>query len=244
MSSDPKQNESGGDEFAQNASGANGGWISQELERRLGLCEEDLKGLKASGDDLAVKFGGLGFRSVNDCHVWAAKHFPGNRYGLIMDPLLMLDRICGVDDIHSSAGNTWKTMESRIKLKITTGAEAAALEALNNLRPRIFHVGRPAMMYLRNTSRLSKLLKQTDWKSGGGGVREHILKQMNILHASVTQDINHAFGGRAHLAQAHLIASQSLTATITSITQLMGAVDTIYEKLHVQSSSRLRPRGA
>ncbi|KAI2498171.1 hypothetical protein MHU86_16314 [Fragilaria crotonensis] len=209
--------------------------LRQEMERRLDMFDVELRVLKTAGDGNAVKFGGLGFRSVNECHEWAVKNFPGNRYGLIMDPLLMLDRICGADDIHASASNTWKTMESRIKLKITTGAEAAALEALNNLQPRIFHKGRPAMMYLRNTSRLSKLMKQTDWKSGGGGVREHIVKQMNILHSSVTQDINHALGGRVHLSQAHLIATHSLTATVTSITQLVGAIDAIYEKLHVQS---------
>jgi hypothetical protein len=68
-----------------------------------------------------------------------------------MDPLLMLDRMYGAD-IHSTARNTWKTMESQIKLKITAGAEVAALEAFNNLRPQIFHVGCPAMMYLWNTS--------------------------------------------------------------------------------------------
>ena len=90
-----------------------------------------------------------------------------------LDPLLMLGRICGVDGIHLSAGSSWKTMESRIKLKIFTGAEATALEALKNLRPRIFHVEHPAIMYLQITLRLSKLLKQTDWKSGGGGVREY-----------------------------------------------------------------------
>lgn len=209
--------------------------FQHEIGLRLDTLELELRSFKTAGDGNAVKFGGLGFRSVNECHEWAVKHFQGNRYGLIMDPLLMLDRICGSDDIHASASNTWKTMESRIKRKITTGAEAAALEALNNLRPRIFHEGRPAMMYLQNTSRLSKLMKQTDWKSGGGGVREHIVKQMNILHSSVTQDINHALGGRAHLTQAHLIATQSLTATVTSITQLVGAIDAIYKKLHVQS---------
>jgi hypothetical protein len=152
-----------------------------------------------------------------------------------LDPLLMLDRICGMDDVHLSAGNSWKTMESRIKLKIFTGAEATALEALKNLRPRIFHVGHPPIMYLQIKSRLSKLLKQMDWKSGGAGVREYILKQMYIRHSSIAQDMSHTSGGRSRLVQAHLIVSQSLTLTATSVTQLLGAVDAIYEKVKVQS---------
>ena len=208
-----------------------------DIERRLDSLTLDLSLLKETGGVESVKFGGLGFRSVHECYEWSMKNFPGRRYGLIMDPLLMLERICGADEAQASA-NTWKTMESRIKLKITTGAEASALEALNNPRPRLFHSGSPSMMYIRNTSRLSKLLKHTNWRSGGGGgMREHILKQMNSLQGTITQDINHFFGsGRVpHLAQAHLIATLSLTASMTSLTQLVGAVDAIYDKLHLQS---------
>jgi hypothetical protein len=68
-----------------------------------------------------------------------------------------------------------------------------------------------------------------------GWFRKHIMKQMNILHSSVTQDINHAFGGSTESSQAHLIAAQSLTATVMSLTQLVGAVDAIQEKLNEQS---------
>lgn len=135
-------------------------------------------------------------------------------------------------------GNSWwKNLESQIKMKIPTGSEASALEALNHPRPRLIHEGYPSMMNIRNTSRLSKLLKHCDWKSGGGGRREHILKHLNNLQSSITFDINNAFGaGRdPRMSQAHLIATLSLTASMTSITQLVGAVDAIYDKLHLQS---------
>jgi hypothetical protein len=46
-----------------------------------------------------------------------------------MEPLLMLDRIFGSDDIE--ADSQFKTLESRVKLKITTGAEEAAIKALH-----------------------------------------------------------------------------------------------------------------
>jgi hypothetical protein len=199
------------------------------INRQVKLLEAHATKLRAAGNVSTIKFAGLGFRNMQECHAWSMSNFPGRRYGL------MLDRICGADELNSSAGNIWKTMESRINLKITTGAEAAALEALNNFRPRLFYSGRPAMSYERNTSRLSKLLKHGDWKMGGGGVREHIMKQMSILHSSKSHDINHAFGNKAEFVQAHMVSMLSLTATLTLLTLLVGAVDTIYEKLHVQS---------
>jgi hypothetical protein len=60
-----------------------------------------------------------------------------------MDPLLILDRIFGSDDLE--AESQFKILESRVKLKITTGAEAAAIKALHLNRPRLFHKGRMAM---------------------------------------------------------------------------------------------------
>jgi hypothetical protein len=84
----------------------------------------DVALLKAcSRDKEAVKFGNLGLKSIQDCQMWIRKNFSCHRYGLIMDPLLMLDRICGNDDAVNKA-NQFKTWESQIKLKISTGAEA------------------------------------------------------------------------------------------------------------------------
>jgi hypothetical protein len=63
----------------------------------------------------------------------------------MMDPLLLLDRICGNDDIGTKS-NKFKTWESRSKLKITTGAEESALHAISVKRPQLFHVGKTAMV--------------------------------------------------------------------------------------------------
>ena len=49
------------------------------------------------------EFAGLGFSHLSDCTDWIKKHhYSGYQYGLIMDPLLMLDLIFGIDDITDS----------------------------------------------------------------------------------------------------------------------------------------------
>ena len=122
-----------------------------------------------------------------------------------------------------------------MKLKITTGAEAAAIKALHFVRPRLFHKGRIAMTSKRNTSKLSNLPKHKSWKNAGEGVRNYVTKQMNLIYATVSHDISYVFGSDPKLALAQAIATMSLNATVTFLTQLMGCIDTIYEKLHTHS---------
>ena len=94
----------------------------------MNLLVGDVGQLKASSDQDAVKFANLGFKTLEDCDAWAKTHFKSRRYGLIMDPLLLLDRICRAE--RTTKDSTWKAMEGKVNMKITTGAEASALEAL------------------------------------------------------------------------------------------------------------------
>jgi hypothetical protein len=84
--------------------------------------------LKNKGDASATKFADISFKSHEDCFEWIQIHFTKKRYGLIMDPLIMLDKICGDDSRYSggTGGGAWKTMAERLKMNVTTGAEAAA----------------------------------------------------------------------------------------------------------------------
>ena len=152
--------------------------ISEILELMMSdvaRLELEVKMLKAYADSSAVKFGGLGLKSLEECHSWVKAHFDENRYGLVMDPLLMLERIFGGDQ----ESGQMKILESRKKLNIKTGSEATALTALAYPRPRQFHNDKVAMTTELNSSRLSKLPSYKSWNSGGQGVRNYITKQMN-----------------------------------------------------------------
>jgi hypothetical protein len=191
---------------------------------------KDVRALKSASDDTtAIKFGNLGFRNIHECSSWIEKNFMGLRYGLIMDPLLMLERIYGDDELDTVS--LMKTLESRLRLKIETGAEASALKALRHSRPRIFHKGRATMVNSPNKSRLNLLPSHSEWKSGGEGVKAFIVHKMNILHSSITADIAYEFGRSSSSSAAQMVATLSLTATITFITQLLGMVDAMYERL-------------
>ena len=208
--------------------------VSEHQDILIRQLIKDVQVLKStSQDSSSIKFGNLGFRNIHQCSNWIEKHFSGLRYGLIMDPLLMLERIYGDDEVDSMS--LMKTLESRLKLKIETGAEASALNALRHACPRIFHKGRPTILNSPNKSRLNQMSSHSEWKTGGEEIKSFIIQKMNILHASIASDIATEFGRDPNLAAAQMVASMSLTATVTFITQLLGMVDNMYERLFVCS---------
>ena len=87
----------------------------------------------------------------------------------------------------------------------------------------------------RNTSTLSNLPNHKSWKNAGEGVRNYITKQMNLIYSAVSHDIVYAFGADPKMALGQTIATMSLNSTVTFLNQLMGFIDTIYEKLHTHS---------
>jgi hypothetical protein len=207
--------------------------LSSEVYPKFLKLIEDVGVLKLSAETSNVKFGNLGLRNLQECSRWVATNYSDARYGLIIDPLTLLDRIFGDDEVDPMT--QLKTLESRLKLNIETGAESSSITSLGHSRPRIFHAGRPTMTCDQKTSRLNKLGKPSHWKTGGEGVRNYIIKQMNVLQSSIGSDIMFAFGNQPEHNRAQMIATLSLTASVAFLTQLMNYVDALFEKLHIYS---------
>jgi hypothetical protein len=70
---------------------------------------------------------------------------------------------------------------------------------------------------------------------GGEGVRNYVTKKTNLILSTVSHDISYAFGNDPTLDRAQSLATTSLNATITFLTQMMGFIDTNYDKLRVYS---------
>ena len=69
-------------------------------------------------------------------------------------------------------------------------------------------------------------------------MRNVVTKKMNLIRATVTQDINNTFRKGAHAStQAFAIATMALHDTVTFVTQLLVFIDsTLHDKLHVDST--------
>jgi hypothetical protein len=69
-----------------------------------------------------------------------------------MDPQFMLECLVGMDSLKRTL---LKVLECRLKRKIMTGADAAALSDLSYARPWQFHNGKVSTMTEWNVSRLT-----------------------------------------------------------------------------------------
>jgi hypothetical protein len=60
------------------------------------LCKvvDDVGSLKMSAEATAVKFGNLGIRNLKECTRWMEEFYVEGKYGLIIDPLTLLDSFC------------------------------------------------------------------------------------------------------------------------------------------------------
>ena len=145
-----------------------------------------------------------------------------------MDPLLMLDRVYGDDEVGEGGAALLKAMELQFKMRIDSGNEAAALNALRYARPRVFHKGRPTIVSVQNKSRLSLLPSHAEWNPGGEGIMDFCVNKINLLEDVISDEISHAFQIET---TAHFVASKCLTFTVSFLTQLFGAVESIYKRL-------------
>jgi hypothetical protein len=145
-------------------------------------------------EDKSVKVADLGWRTILlDCQVWIKSNFPSKQYGLIMDPLLMLDQVFGSDDVEADDSSKEWSQESNRRLQQEQKQPQSRLSISRGLgcftrdKCRWQRIGTtPSLTIFRPDHKV--------WKAGGEGIHNHIVMQLNLLHLSILQDIGHVLG--------------------------------------------------
>jgi hypothetical protein len=193
---------------------------NEDLERRLAriLAESEVD---------AVKFAGLGLRSVEEVQAWVAIHFPKRAYGLIIDAYLLFDLIA--DDGPSTQKDLMTEMKRRDDLDIGTEAEGQALTAFLSEVPRLFHTSSTTLqMSADNASCFSKVPTYKAW-SNTGGLKKTIEKRLAKLKKSLREVLaSELIPGTL----AYVVAVEALEKTISWIGAFNTYLDTTYEHLH------------
>ena len=189
---------------------------------------DDVRILQSAKQNTSIKFGGLGISDLSECAAWISKNFSGYQYGLIMDPLVMLDRIHIENTTPGSESSILKEMDLQKKMNIRSAGETAVLNSLRFSRPRVFHTGRPTIVAGQNKSRLNVIDSHEIWSPGRDGVMDQTVQKMNVLEAAIADEISNTF---ALESTAHWLATKCLTATTSFLNQLFACVESIYKRL-------------
>jgi hypothetical protein len=100
--------------------------------------EQRFSQVVADNEADAVKFAGLGLRSLEETAAWVESHFSSRSYGLIFDVYLLFD-LLAEDGGATTTKDFMTEMKRRDELDIATESEGQALTAFLTEVPRLFH---------------------------------------------------------------------------------------------------------
>ena len=218
--------------------------FSSSAQDRLSELEDKLDKVLASNEDLelrlarilaesevdAVKFAGLGLRSVDEVAAWVAINFPQRAYGLMIDAYLLFDLIA--DDGPATQKDLMTEMKRRNDLDIGMEAEGQALTAFLSEVPRLFHTNSTSLQLSGdNVSFFSEVPNHKAW-ANAGGLKKTIEKRLAKLKTSLREVLASEL---APGSLAYVVAVEALAKTISWIGASTTYLDnTYYEHLHVQ----------
>jgi hypothetical protein len=217
--------------------------LGRSEDRRISELEDKLNQVLQSNEDLerrfaqiiaesevdAVKFAGLGLRSVEEVSAWVAIHFPKRAYGLIMDAYLLFDLVA--DEGPTNQKDLMTEMKRRDELDIATEAESQALTAFLFEVPRLFHSSSVSLsLTAENVSHFSKVPTHKSW-ANQGGLKKTIEKKLAKLKASLREVMATELTPGT---LAYGVAVEALEKTISWVGAFNTYIDTTYEHLHVE----------
>jgi hypothetical protein len=194
--------------------------------------EQRFSQVVADNEADAVKFAGLGLRSLEETAAWVENHFSSRSYGLIFDVYLLFD-LLAEDGGATTTKDFMTEMKRRDELDIATESEGQALTAFLTEVPRLFHTTTGTVGLADNASHFSKVPTYKAWANSTSGLKKHIEKKLSSLKMSLRSLIAAEFGAGTI---AYSVAVEALEKSITWIGSFLGFLDQTYESLHMQSA--------
>ncbi len=108
--------------------------ITSRIEARIDSMEVKIGKLFAKGDDLSIKFSGLGFTKPPDANSWLEKELPHHPSGLIVDAHMVFERVF----YNMDNTDTLARLQQCYKIKVTTIADGVAITSLDSKIPKFF----------------------------------------------------------------------------------------------------------
>lgn len=199
--------------------------IDQQLE---------IQRLISASDETAVKFSGLGLKSLAETTAWVALHSQEGDldFSLVTDAYFIFDLIAGEEE--ASTTLMLQGMNNRKKLGLGSAYQAGALAAFQLEVPRLFHGTSNVGSFASGSgdSQLKNLPNVDKWSLGPGSMKKLIERKLSSIRTSFRQTIENQLKPKSRI---HGLAIEALERAISWIISLCSWMDRAYENAHIIS---------
>ena len=198
--------------------------FAKNFEKRLDDVSTRLAKVTSETDEQAIRFAGLGFRSLRESEAWLAIHLPEHQCGLIVDVHIVMEHV------HASIGGqeVIGQLQKQIKLGILTLADGLAMSSFQSKLPRFLSKQGAHTVIKNDTSFFSEVATWDEWDMPMTGFRACMKEALTSFHTAHQGNIDDTLE-RDSLVYA--ISTMALTESVAWLEGFIVFLDDYYTDL-------------
>jgi hypothetical protein len=199
--------------------------ILARLEKRFEAMDVKVGKLLAKGDDLAIKFSGLGFTKPPDANSWLKKELPHHPAGLIVDAHMVFERVF----YNMDNSDTLQPLQQCYKIKVTTIADGVAITSFDSKMPKFFSRSHGHKVVKSDGSFFDAIGSYQEWDDPATGYHIRLQEELanfEDIHGTYLEEY---FAYKT--GQGNSISPLALTESMGWIEGLVTFIDTYYREL-------------
>jgi hypothetical protein len=154
--------------------------FAKNFETRLDHMAAKLSKVTSETDEQAVRFAGLGFRTLREGEAWLAMHLPDHQCGLIVDVHIVMEHVHASIEGQEVIGQ----LQKQIKLGILTLADGLAMSSFQTKLPRFLTKQGSHTVIKNDSSFFSEVKTWEEWDSPMTGFRACLKEALTLFRTS------------------------------------------------------------
>ena len=199
--------------------------VSARIEERIESLNVRVGKLFARGDDVSIKFSGLGFTKPPDANSWLEKELPSHPAGLIVDAHMVFERVF----YNMDNTDTLARLQQCYKIKVNSISDGVAITSFDSKIPKFFSRSHGHKVVKSDGSFLDAIASYQEWDDPGTGYRLRLQEELSNfedIHGTYLEEYFAEESGKGYS-----ISRLALTESMGWIEGFITFIDTYYREL-------------
>jgi hypothetical protein len=179
----------------------------------------------AKGDDVSIKFLGLGFTEPPDSNSWLEKELPHHPAGLIVDAHMVFERVF----YNMDNTDTLAQLQQCYKIKVNTITDGVAITSFDSKISKFFSQSHGHKVMKADGLFLDAITSYQEWDDTGTGYRLCLQEELSNFEENHGTYLKENFAYET--GQGYSVSRLALTESMAWIEGLIAFMDTYYQEL-------------